>query len=540
MVNFCNPEVLGNVSYFRKHYQNPILIGREPDATESEIAKSNERSAELSKIVNMFILRRTNTLLAQHLPPKITQIVCVKMTKMQEDMYQHLIQSKEVKSCYKEDAISAQTLASINALKKLCNHPQLMYENESRYSEPDKKESAGQQIIRELTNSFFAEMVSKSNEYSGKRSSSMGSGGPAFLNYSNVSWSGKFLLVAKMLEILRKETKERMVIVSNYTQTLDIFGMLCNERNYPYVRLDGSTSAKKRQALVDRLNNPKDDVFVFLLSSRAGGCGLNMIGANRLILFDPDWNPATDKQAAARVWRDGQKKRCYVYRMFATGTIEEKIYQRQLSKEGLQGVVAEDISMESAISSGDLKELFKYNSGTISDTHDKYKCKRCGKCLDSDIPSDQPDVMKLDDINQYEEKSIDNESSNPEPASKKAKKMFTAPRKSEQEADKEACNHKSHENKEPDDPRIPVRDKAPVLPDAEQVGYPGEGDLNEWAHHSDAESTNDWVLRKAVGECNGIVSFVFSQKIDGAGLAAQALLKAKMSEENSDKSSSSS
>lgn len=98
-----------------------------------------------------------------------------------------------------------------------------------------------------------------------------------------------------MLQITRRETNDRWVIVSNYTQTLDIFSALCNENNYPFVRLDGSTSAKKRQQLVDRLNNPRDDVFVFLLSSRAGGCGLNLIGANRLVLFDPDWNPATGK-----------------------------------------------------------------------------------------------------------------------------------------------------------------------------------------------------------------------------------------------------
>ena len=78
---------------------------------------------------------------------------------------------------------------------------------------------------------------------------------------------------------------------------------------------------------------------MFLLSSKAGGCGLNLIGANRLVLFDPDWNPATDKQAAARVWRDGQRKRCFVYRFLATGSIEEKVFQRQLSKEGLQGLV---------------------------------------------------------------------------------------------------------------------------------------------------------------------------------------------------------
>ena len=72
-------------------------------------------------------------------------------------------------------------------------------------------------------------------------------------------------------------------------------------------------------------NDPRGDLFAFLLSSKAGGCGLNLIGGNRLVLFDPDWNPANDKQAAARVWRDGQKKKCYLYRMLCTGSIEEKV-----------------------------------------------------------------------------------------------------------------------------------------------------------------------------------------------------------------------
>lgn len=129
MVNFCNPGVLGDVSKFRRYYQSPILIGREPDATESEIKKSNIRSTELSNIVNLFILRRTNSLLAKHLPPKLTQIVCVAMSTKQEKMYEHLIKSKSIKALYKSEKNDAETLASINALKKLCNHPQLLYVN---------------------------------------------------------------------------------------------------------------------------------------------------------------------------------------------------------------------------------------------------------------------------------------------------------------------------------------------------------------------------------------------------------------------------
>jgi len=97
---------------------------------------------------------------------------------------------------------------------------------------------------------------------------------------------------------------------------------------YGFFRLDGTMTINKRQKLVDQFNNPEGKEFIFLLSSKAGGCGINLIGANRLILFDPgesrrledafnqtdlgdlDWNPAADQQALARVWRDGQKKEC--------------------------------------------------------------------------------------------------------------------------------------------------------------------------------------------------------------------------------------
>ncbi len=192
--------------------------------------------------------------------------------------------------------------------------------------------------------------------------------------------SGKFEVLARLLDYLRAHTTDRIVLVSNYTQTLDLFQNFCRERcggrlpatfvptrcsrcaarrrRYPALRLDGSVTISKRQVLVKQFNDMSANQFAFLLSSKAGGCGLNLIGGNRLVLFDPDWNPANDKQAAGRVWRDGQKKRVYVYRFLSAGTIEEKVrfheplrsaadaprctpqvYQRQLSKEGLQNLV---------------------------------------------------------------------------------------------------------------------------------------------------------------------------------------------------------
>src|SRR5690606_6982514 len=168
------------------------------------------------------------------------------------------------------------------------------------------------------------------------------------------------------------------VLISNYTQTLDLFEKLCRTRNYGCLRLDGTMNVNKRQKLVDRFNDPNGPEFVFLLSSKAGGCGLNLIGANRLVLFDPDWNPAADQQALARVWRDGQKKDCFVYRFIGTGTIEEKIFQRQSHKLSLSScVVDEKEDVERHFTLDALRELFTYKQNTRCETHDTFKCKRC-------------------------------------------------------------------------------------------------------------------------------------------------------------------
>lgn len=105
---------------------------------------------------------------------------------------------------------------------------------------------------------------------------------------------------------------------------------------------------------------------------------MNLIGANRLVMFDPDWNPANDDQAMARCWRDGQKKQCFIYRLIATGTIEEKIFQRQTHKKALSScVVDKEEDVERHFSREQLRDLFKLKEDSNSDTHDTFKCKRC-------------------------------------------------------------------------------------------------------------------------------------------------------------------
>lgn len=123
--------------------------------------------------------------------------------------------------------------------------------------------------------------------------------------------SGKIeLLVALVLAARAK--RDRLVLVSTSTQTLDVIERICIARGWRFSRLDGATSAEKRAVAVQNFNSQSSLDDVFLLSSRAGGCGINLVGANRLVLLDADWNPATDEQAMARVWREGQTKPVHV------------------------------------------------------------------------------------------------------------------------------------------------------------------------------------------------------------------------------------
>lgn len=100
-------------------------------------------------------------------------------------------------------------------------------------------------------------------------------------------FSGKMAVLDMLLASIKHQTNDRVVLVSNYTQTLDYFTKLCDMRRYPHVRLDGSMTIKKRGKIVEQFNDPGSNDFIFMLSSKAGGCGLNLIGANRLVMFDP-------------------------------------------------------------------------------------------------------------------------------------------------------------------------------------------------------------------------------------------------------------
>jgi len=190
-------------------------------------------------------------------------------------------------------------------------------------------------------------------------------------------------------------------MVSNYTETLSVLAEMCTRKGYAFFQLDGSTKVSKRQDLVNLFNEPNSPEFVFLLSSKAGGCGLNLVGANHLILFDPDWNPANDDQAMARVWRPGQQKKVYLYRTLSTGTIEEKVFQRQVAKKSLASNIVEgETDAVPDFSAKELKDLFMYKENTLSDTHDLLNCP-CSKPA-TKVPLHKRKAASVDELSEWE------------------------------------------------------------------------------------------------------------------------------------------
>ncbi|EAQ92144.1 hypothetical protein CHGG_00379 [Chaetomium globosum CBS 148.51] len=244
LISFANPDLLGNPLEFRKRFELPILRGRDADASEADRKRGDECLVELLAIVNKFIIRRTNELLSKYLPVKYEHVVFCNLAPFQLALYNYFITPQTFRPSSE---------ARVPSRSRLSYWPADYVPKEARGRDRDIK-----------------------------------------------PWySGKMQVLARMLARIRADTNDKIVLISNYTSTLDLFERLCRSNNYGCLRLDGSMNVNKRQKLVDKFNDPDGPEFVFLLSSKAGGCGLNLIGANRLVLFDPRLEPG-HRPAGAR------------------------------------------------------------------------------------------------------------------------------------------------------------------------------------------------------------------------------------------------
>ncbi|XP_008293776.1 chromodomain-helicase-DNA-binding protein 2 isoform X2 [Stegastes partitus] len=265
---------------------------------EDEHGKGRDNGYQsLHKVLEPFLLRRVKKDVEKSLPAKVEQILRVDMTAQQKQFYKWIL-TRNYKALAKGTrGSSAGFLNIVMELKKCCNHSFLIKQPEDGEAETQQEHLQG--LVR---------------------------------------GSGKLVLMDKLLTRLR-ERGNRVLIFSQMVRMLDILAEYLAKKRYPFQRLDGSIKGEIRKQALDHFNAEGSEDFCFLLSTRAGGLGINLASADTVVIFDSDWNPQNDLQAQARAHRIGQKKQVNIYRLVTKGTVEEDIIERAKKKMVLDHLV---------------------------------------------------------------------------------------------------------------------------------------------------------------------------------------------------------
>lgn len=335
----CQGSLLGTSKTFKTEYENPITRAREKDATPGEKALGLKISQNLMDIIKPYFLRRTKADV-QHKKqkreggsddeedqenkcpnanngaemPSLTRkndlIVWTYLSSVQEDIYNQFISLDHIKELL---LTTRSPLSELTVLKKLCDHPRLL------------SNRAVTQLGLEQGSTF--DSTHPNNE-----SESAVSQIDLISDDTLIAESGKLQFLVSLMECLREEG-HRTLIFSQSRKMLDIMERVLRNRNFRLLRLDGTvTQLAEREKRIALFQTDKR-YTIFLLTTQVGGVGITLTGANRVVIFDPSWNPATDAQAVDRAYRIGQTENVLIYRLITCGTVEEKIYRRQVNKK---------------------------------------------------------------------------------------------------------------------------------------------------------------------------------------------------------------
>jgi len=257
---------------FENQFGNPIKEGRNKNASEWTLRTAERANNRLQAILKPHFLQRLkDSTLSDSLPEKEELVVWTHLSERQRDLYEkYIVDGGKVAAVLSGEARSP--LEAITYLKKLCDHPSLVTHQKSSVD-------------------------------------------------NAISESGKLDTLVHLVNHLQ-QNGHRCLIFSPSTRMLDIIESVMSIK---LARIDGNTRGKDRQATVDKFNAPHSNIDAMILSTKAAGCGLNLIGADRAIIYSPSWNPADDAQAVDRCYRIGQQRDVIVYRFITGGTVEGKL-----------------------------------------------------------------------------------------------------------------------------------------------------------------------------------------------------------------------
>ena len=283
LLNFLLPDVFGDSEAFDQWFSTQ-------ESDQDTVVQ------QLHRVLRPFLLRRVKSDVEKSLLPKKEINLYVPMSEMQVKWYQKILEKDidAVNGAAGKRESKTRLLNIVMQLRKCCNHPYLF-----EGAEP----------------------------------------GPPYTTDEHLVYnSGKMVILDKILSRMQKQGS-RVLIFSQMSRVLDILEDYCVFRDYNYCRIDGTTAHEDRIAAIDDYNKPDSDKFVFLLTTRAGGLGINLTSADIVVLYDSDWNPQADLQAMDRAHRIGQTKQVVAFRFVTEKAIEEKVLERAAQKLRLDQLV---------------------------------------------------------------------------------------------------------------------------------------------------------------------------------------------------------
>ena len=334
LLNFLLPDVFTNSEDFDSWF----------DLKDKQVEQ--EVITQLHRVLKPFLLRRIKVDVESSIPPKTELIVYTQLAPMQREQYKNILK-RDMDALYQSSgsALTANKSRLMNLvmqLRKCCNHPYLFEGAEDKSLDP-----------------FGDHLVTN---------------------------CGKLLVLDRLLLRLKKNSS-RVLIFSQMTRQLDILEDYCAYRRddgFTYCRIDGSTNGNDRQDSIDAFNAPNSAIFIFLLSTRAGGLGINLQTADSVVIYDSDWNPQADLQAQDRAHRIGQKKEVKVFRFVTADSIEEKVVERAEQKLQMDAAV---------IQSGRLAEKQKALSKEDALSAVRFGADKIFRAGDEELTEQQIDTM---------------------------------------------------------------------------------------------------------------------------------------------------
>ncbi|XP_008425774.1 transcriptional regulator ATRX-like [Poecilia reticulata] len=458
MVNFIKKNLLGSLSEFRNRFINPMQNGQCADSTPRDVRIMKKRAHVLHAVLAGCVQRRDYSELTQFLPPKHEYVLLVRISPLQYKLYRYYLdQVANEGSAVRQKPLKtgANLFRDFQVLSRIWTHPWCLYLSDLGKESRKKNFYKKNQLQMINVETIVAESGLKQNEGTEqnvnglstmstdgpqtvrvvegeKSSSSSRSQSPVEAWYRHLlserdarimEHSGKMVLLFEILR-MAENLDDKVLVFSQSLISLnlieDFLAASHNARdplssmkegswikNVDYYRLDGSVSASLRKKWADEFNDA--DNFrgrLFLISTRAGSLGINLVAANRVVIFDASWNPSHDIQSIYRVYRFGQLKQVFVYRLLAQGTMEEKIYDRQVTKQSLSNRVVDHQQIERHFTFHELTELYTFEPDLLDDPNSK-KSKRPTPILPKDsILAELINICKDRIVSYHEHESL--------------------------------------------------------------------------------------------------------------------------------------